>query len=70
VGFDNARVTNFIRFSADDWRAFAMYARAAAWRAEQDAKAQTNPQVREQFMRQARAAYERAERAENAARVL
>lgn len=67
---DNGRVTNFLHFTADDFRALAMAARAAAYRAEQDAKAQTNPQVRAQFLDDARRFNERAEKCENAARVL
>jgi hypothetical protein len=67
---NNSRVTNFVRFTADDWRAMAMYARAAAYRAEQDAAAQSNPSVRKTFLDEARRATERAEKCENAARVL
>lgn len=67
---DNARVTNFIRFSADDYRALAMAARAKAYQAEKDAEGQTNPQVRAAFMADARRFKELAEKCENAARVL
>jgi hypothetical protein len=70
VGSDNARVTNFIRFSADDYRALAMAARASAYQAEKDAEGQSNPKVREAFLRQRARYSELAEKCENAARVL
>jgi len=67
---DNGRVTNFLRFTADDYRALAMYARAAAYRAQQDAAAQSNPKIKAQFLEESRRATVRAEQCENAARVL
>lgn len=65
-----ARVTNFIRFNADDWRALAMCARIAQAQAEDDASKQSNPGIRDTFQKLARQRKELAERCENAARVL
>lgn len=70
AGTQTARVTNFIRFSADDYRGLAMYARAAAVQSEKDAESQNNPAVKKRFLDAAKLARERAEKCENAARVL
>lgn len=67
---DNARVTNFLRFTPDDYRALAMAARAKAWQAEKDAEGQSNPQVRATFLIDAKRFKELAEKCENASRVL
>jgi hypothetical protein len=67
---ENGRVTNFIRFSADDYRALAMAARAAAYRAEKDGEGASNPSVRERFLVDAKRFNELAEKCENASRVL
>lgn len=64
------RVTNFIRFTADDYRTSAQACRAAAVQAEKDAEAQTNPQMLDLFIGVAKRFRELAEKHELAARVL
>lgn len=67
---NNGRVTNFLHFTADDWHSLAMAARAAAYTAEKDAAAQSNPFVRTGFLASAKRYNELAEKCENAKRVL
>lgn len=63
------RVPGFLHFTADDYRTSAQACRVAAYKAEQDAKAQTNPQVIEGFLASAKRYRELAQKHENAARV-
>lgn len=67
---DNGRVTNFLRFSPDEYRSMAMAARAKAYQAEKDAEGQSNPTVCATFLADAKRFSELAEKCENAARVL
>jgi hypothetical protein len=66
---DTARVTGFIRFSADDFRSLAQAARVAAAQADVDASNQSNPSIVRQFNDSAMRYRELAEKCENAARV-